>query len=134
VPFLRVKWANRDAWQVKTMSEWVEAGKSSDLAAGSIKEVDVHGRQILIARAGDLYFAADNRCPHMGAKLSSGSLEGTIVTCPRHGSQFDLHDGRVVRWLKTAQAVSLVGRLLKSPRPLTTYPVRLEGDSILVQI
>jgi 3-phenylpropionate/trans-cinnamate dioxygenase ferredoxin subunit len=116
------------------MSEWVEAGKSSELADGSIKEVDVHGRQILIARAGDLYFAADNRCPHMGAKLSSGSLEGTIVTCPRHGSQFDLRNGHVVRWLKAGRAVSLVGRLLKSPRPLTTYPVRLDGDSILVEI
>ena len=116
------------------MSEWVEAGKSSELADGSIKGVVVQDREILIARTGDLYFAADNRCPHMGAKLSSGSLEGTIVTCPRHGSQFDLRDGRVVRWLKAGRAVALVGRLLKSPRPLTTYPVRLEGDSILVDI
>ncbi len=116
------------------MSEWVEAGKSSELADGSIKAVDVQGRRILIARAGDLYFAADDRCPHMGASLSTGSLEGTVVTCPRHGSQFDLRDGRVVRWLKAGGAVSLVGRLLKSPRPLTTYSTRLDGDSILVDI
>ncbi len=116
------------------MSEWVAAGKSSELADGGMKVVDVRGHQILLARAGDQYLAADNRCPHMGGKLSSGSLEGTIVTCPRHGSQFDLSDGRVVRWLNASRAVSVVGRLLKSPRPLTTYPVRLEGDSIQVEI
>ena len=116
------------------MSEWVAAGKSSELADGGMKVVDVRGHQILLARAGEQYLAADNRCPHMGGKLSNGSLEGTIVTCPRHGSQFDLSDGRVVRWLNASRAVSVVGRLLKSPRPLTTYPVRLEGDSILVEI
>ncbi len=44
----------------------------------------------LLARVGDKYYAADNRCPHMGGKLSPGKLEGTVVTCPRHGSQFDL--------------------------------------------
>jgi 3-phenylpropionate/trans-cinnamate dioxygenase ferredoxin subunit len=116
------------------MSDWLEAGKTSELAEGSIKGVVVEGHEILIARAGDLYFAAADRCPHMGAKLSNGSLEGTVITCPRHGSQFDLRDGQVVRWLKAGRAVSLVGRLLKSPRPLVTYRLRLEGDSILVEI
>jgi 3-phenylpropionate/trans-cinnamate dioxygenase ferredoxin subunit len=116
------------------MSEWLKVGKTTELADGGTKGVVVQGHEILIARAGDLYFAAADRCPHMGARLSSGSFEGTVVTCPRHGSQFDLRDGRVVRWLKAGGAVSLVGRLLKSPRPLTTYPVRLEGDSILVEI
>ena len=41
----------------------------------------------------------------MGGKLSQGKLEGTAVTCPRHGSQFDLTDGRVVRWLKESGLV-----------------------------
>jgi len=116
------------------MSDWLEVGKTSELADGSIKGAVVQGHEILLARAGDRYFAAADRCPHMGAKLSNGSLEGTIVTCPRHGSQFDLCDGRVVRWLKAGRAVSLVGRLLKSPRALATYPVRLDGDSILAEI
>ena len=116
------------------MSEWLEVARTSELADGSTKGLVVQGHEILIARVGGQYFAAADRCPHMGAKLSNGSLEGTIITCPRHGSQFDLRDGRVVRWLKPGGAVALVGRLLKSPRFLATHPVRLEGDSILVQI
>lgn len=82
----------------------------------------------------DKYHAADNRCPHMGENLSQGKLEGTVVTCPRHGSQFDLVDGRVIRWLKGSGLVSMIGKALKSPKPLATYNVKVAGDIILIKI
>jgi len=71
------------------MSNLVEVGNSRDFAEGTMKEVVIEGREILLARVGDSYYAASNRCPHMGAKLSDGSIEGTVVTCPRHGSGKD---------------------------------------------
>ena len=116
------------------MSTWMELGKSGELAEGTMKEVAIEGREILLARVGDSYYAADNRCPHMGAKLTDGSLEGTVVTCPRHGSQFDLSDGRVVRWLKTSRLISTVSKALKPPRPLIVYNVKVEDDRILIEI
>ena len=91
------------------MSELVKVAQVDELKDGAMKEVLAQGREILLARVGDNYYAADNRCPHMGGKLSRGKLEGTIVTCPRHGSQFDLSDGRVVRWLKGSGLVSVPG-------------------------
>jgi len=112
----------------------MELGKSGELAEGTMKEVAIEGREILLARVGDSYYAADNRCPHMGAKLTDGSLEGTVVTCPRHGSQFDLSDGRVVRWLKTSRLISTVSKALKPPRPLIVYNVKVEDDRILIEI
>ena len=99
-----------------------------------MKEVLVNGHEILLAKVGDKYYAADNRCPHMGGKLSLGKLEGTVVTCPLHGSQFDLSDGKVVRWLKGSGIISAIGMVLKSPRQLTTYQVNVEGDRILVEV
>ncbi len=99
-----------------------------------MKEVLVRGREVLLARVSDSYFAANNRCPHMRGKLSQGNLEGTIVTCPRHGSQFDLTDGRVVRWLKGSGLASMLGKALKSPRPLTIYNVKVEDDRIWIEI
>ena len=101
---------------------------------GAMKEILAQGREILLARVEDNYYAADNRCPHMSGELSRGKLEGTIVTCPGHGSQFDLSDGRVVRWLKGSGLVSMVGKALKSPRPINTYQVKIEGDVILIEI
>ena len=70
----------------------------------------------------------------MRGKLSRGKLEGTIVTCPVHGSQFDLKSGEVFRWLKGSGLLSKIGKVLKSPQPLKTYNVTVTGDSILVEI
>lgn len=99
-----------------------------------MKRVEVPGREILLARAGDSYYAVGNRCPHMKGDLSQGKLEGTVVTCPRHYSQFDLKDGSVVRWLKGSGVVSKIGGALKPSRPLTTYTVAVKGDAVLVDI
>jgi len=112
----------------------VKVGKIGELKDGAMKEVLARGREILLAKVADKYYAGDNRCPHMGGKLSQGKLEGTVVTCPRHGSQFDLRDGQVARWLKGSGLLFRVGKALKSPRQLTTYNVKVEGDKILIEI
>jgi len=116
------------------MGKFVEVGKSSELGEGAMKEVAVEGKELLLIRTGGKCYAFNNRCPHMGAKLSEGKLEGTVVTCPRHGSQFDLVDGHVIRWTDMPALASAIARVIKRPRPLTTYVVELEGDSILVEI
>ena len=116
------------------MTDSVEVGRTSELEDGAMKEVSVRDRAFLLARVGGSYYAADNRCPHMGGRLSKGKLVGTIVTCPLHGSQFDLRNGEVVRWLRGSGLVSRVGKILKSPRQLATYNVRVEDDRILVEM
>ena len=116
------------------MSNSAEVGRTSELEDGAMKEVLVRDRAILLARIGGSYYAADSRCPHMGGRLSKGKLEGTVVTCPLHGSQFDLRNSEVVRWLKGSGLLSGIGRMLKSPRQLTTYSVRVEDDRILVNM
>ena len=116
------------------MGEFVEVAKRDELKDGAMKAVDAVGHEILLVRIGDKYYAADNRCPHLGGNLSQGKLEGTVVTCPRHGSQFDLSDGHVVRWLKGSGLVSAVGKLLKPSKPLPIYNVKVEDDRILVEI
>ena len=116
------------------MGNLVEAGKASDFKDGTMKEVTVQGTGILLARVGGKYYATANRCPHFGGNLSRGRLEGAVVTCPLHGSQFDLSDGHVVRWLRGSGAFSALGKALKGPKPLATYKVKTEGDKILVEI
>ncbi len=116
------------------MSTFVGVAKTDEFADGSMKHVSVGGQEIFLARVGDRYYSADNRCPHMGGKLSQGTLEGTIVSCPRHHSQFDLTDGHVVRWTDWTGIMLAAGKLLKSPRPIKTHDVKLEGDRILVDL
>ncbi len=110
------------------MGTFIEAGKTGEFKDGTMKEVAIQGKKILLAKIKDKYYANQGRCPHFGGNLSQGVLEGTVVTCPRHGSRFDLTDGHAVRWLKGS------GPLPTGAKPLNTYKVKVEGDKILVEI
>lgn len=112
----------------------VEVAKADELKDGAMKQVMVEGREILLVRVDGKYYAASNRCPHMGGNLSQGRLAGTVVTCPRHGSQFDLADGHVVRWTDWSGLKLALAKAFKSPRPLATYKVSLQNDRVLIEI
>jgi 3-phenylpropionate/trans-cinnamate dioxygenase ferredoxin subunit len=116
------------------VGNFVEVGKAGELKDGTMKEVKVEGGDILLARVADKYYAIDNRCPHLGGILSRGRLEGTVVTCPLHGSQFDVTDGRIVRWLKGSGPLQTVSKVFKGPKPVAIYNVKVEVDRILVEI
>jgi 3-phenylpropionate/trans-cinnamate dioxygenase ferredoxin subunit len=115
------------------MSNFIEVARIEELKSGTMKAANVAGRQILLARVGDKYYAVDNLCPHMKGNLSQGKLEGTVVTCPLHGSQFNISNGQVVRWLKGG-LMSKVGKALKSSKDLTVYNVKVEDNRVLVEV
>jgi nitrite reductase/ring-hydroxylating ferredoxin subunit len=115
------------------MGEFTEVSKIDDLKNGTMKAVNVAGRQILVAMVADKYYAVDNLCPHMKGNLSHGKLEGKVVTCPLHGSQFDISNGQVVRWLKGG-LISKVGKAIKSSKDLTVYNVKVEDGKVLVEV
>jgi 3-phenylpropionate/trans-cinnamate dioxygenase ferredoxin subunit len=116
------------------MGSFVEIGKTGDLENGGKKKITVQGQEIMLARAGDRYYATQNRCPHLGGDLSEGTLEGTVITCPRHGSQFDIIDGHNVRWMKGTGLVAAVGKAMKPPRPVKTYNLKIEEGVIFIEV
>lgn len=116
------------------MARLVDVGAPDDLAPGTMKAVSVEGHELLLARVDDTFYAAQERCPHMRGHLSRGTLQGTLVTCPLHGSRFDLTDGRVARWTSaTGMALSLAS-LLRSPRELETYRVVSKKGRLFVDL
>ena len=115
------------------MGEFTEVSKADELKNGTMRAVSAGGREILLARVGDKYYAVDGRCPHMKENLPQGKLEGIVVTCPRHGSQFDISNGRIVRWLKGG-LMSKVSRALKMSKDLTVYNVKVEDGKVLVEV
>lgn len=116
------------------MGKFTRLADINDLTEGGMKKYRVEGVDILVARINGKYYAVQNKCPHMGGDLSRGRLEGSVVTCPRHSSQFNLTDGSVVRWMKGSGLISTIGKLVKSPRNLITYKVEVEGQDIRVEI
>ena len=83
---------------------------TSDVPAeGALRVADA----VAVFRVGDKLCAIQSRCPHRGGPLDEGQLEGTILTCPWHGAQFDV----------------CTGALLRGPAetPLETYRVTVDG-------
>jgi len=116
------------------MGEYVQVGTIGEFKDGSKKKVTVAEQEIMVARAGTNYYAVANRCAHMGGDLSAGNLEGTIITCPRHGSQFDIRTGQNLRWMRGSGIAASIGKAIKSPRDIATYKVKVEGNNISVEV
>lgn len=110
----------------------LQVAQIDQIADGQMKMVMAGDKEILLARVAGSVFATQNRCPHLDGNLSHGTLNGTVVTCPRHHSQYDVRDGRVLRWTSWPAAVLFFAKLLRSPRPLETYPVTIEAGNIFV--
>lgn len=89
------------------------------MPAGTGFRVEVDGHPVAIWHTeGGEFYATDDTCTHAQASLSEGGLEGHLCICPRHGARFDVRTGAV--------------RALPAVVPLRTYPVRVEGDAILI--
>jgi 3-phenylpropionate/trans-cinnamate dioxygenase ferredoxin subunit len=69
---------------------WIEVAQVSQLPVSGMKSFTVGGKEVLVAGYEGNYYALDNICAHAGGRLSDGVLEGNIVTCPKHGSKFDI--------------------------------------------
>jgi nitrite reductase/ring-hydroxylating ferredoxin subunit len=130
---------------------------AADLPPGSMRRVTKGDLDILVAHTPNGIVAVDDRCPHMSAPLSIGTLDGCVVGCPLHEGQFDLCSGDVVRMPTTGgldpdgvyqPTWSPVGRepkvdppgLKAEARRLTRvrrfryYPVRLRGGRIEIAV
>ncbi len=95
--------------------------KVGEIPEGEGRPFEVEGRMIAVILDGGTYRAIDDACPHQGAPLCDGIVEGGTITCTWHGWRFSLVDGS---WLDSPKSKVRVG----------TYPVRVEGDEIQVQV
>ena len=107
--------------------QYVKLADVGEVKHGEKKKVQINDKTILLVNVGGLYYALDNRCPHMGGLLSGGDLEGVTLTCPRHGAKFDVRTGKSVGNAKLAFVSVKVG-------DATKYPVKVEGQEIFVEL
>jgi 3-phenylpropionate/trans-cinnamate dioxygenase ferredoxin component len=114
------------------VGEFIRLIATSEVPEGTMKEAGLDGHPLLVANVGGAFYVSDGRCPHLGGHLPEGVLGGSIVTCPRHGSQFDLTDGHVVRWTHFTGATLSMVELAKHPRPLRVYATAVEDGYVMV--
>ena len=107
--------------------EYLEVGKIGDITEGTMKAYMIQGSNILVVNYNGNYYAIGGKCTHMGGDLSKGKLDGKIVTCPRHGSKFDITTGESISGPK-------IGFLKLKTGNEPSYEVKIDGDTIKVNI
>ena len=78
------------------MAEFVVVGRADGLSESDLWAFDVQDTKIAVANVGGTFYAFGDTCTHMRCSLAEGDLEETTVTCPCHGSEFDVTSGEVL--------------------------------------
>ncbi len=102
------------------MPDWIKVAQENQIPSGQVKVVEAQGKRLALAHVEDRYYALEDLCTHDDGPLGEGELIGDLVECPRHGARFDV---------KTGQPVTLPAVI-----PVKTFPVKVEGKDILVEM
>jgi len=97
-----------------------KVARVEDVPSGTGKVVRVGNTVLALFNLGGTFYAFDNRCTHMGGPLGEGAVEANRVTCPWHGSVFDIATGNVIE--------------PPARRPVATFPVHVERGEVLVEL
>jgi len=106
---------------------FTEVAQVNEVPTGTMKSYSVGGKQILVANIDGKLYAINSVCTHAGGNLSKGKLEGKIVTCPRHGSKFDVTTGKSISGPK-------IGFLRLKTKDETAYEVKVEENKIKINV
>jgi nitrite reductase/ring-hydroxylating ferredoxin subunit len=97
---------------------WNRVCKASDIAANALRTYDVGGVPVIIVNYGAGFRAIPPLCPHMEEPLEqSGVVARCVLTCTKH------------LWAWNLATLDMQG---ETERPLLTYPIKQEGDDLLV--
>ena len=103
------------------MPDWIRACATDDIEAEDLIRFDHAGRTFAIYRSeADEYFCTDGLCTHEKVHLEDGLVMGYEIECPKHNATFDYRTGEALR------APACVA--------LATYPVRVEGGDVFIDI
>ncbi|TMI27000.1 non-heme iron oxygenase ferredoxin subunit [Candidatus Bathyarchaeota archaeon] len=104
---------------IDPLAEFVKVCATTDVQPGKMKMVQLGTEKVCLSNVNGKYHAIGDVCTHVGGPLSQGLLTDRTVTCPWHGSQFDVATGEVKRGPA------------RMPEPV--YEVKVEGTSVLVK-
>jgi len=99
---------------------WQRVAYVADVHPDRGLSVNVAGKELAVYRVGDDVYALEDVCPHAYALLSDGFVEGDTVECPLHQAIFHIPSGKCM----AAPADS----------DLATFPVKIEGEDVLVDV
>jgi nitrite reductase/ring-hydroxylating ferredoxin subunit len=118
----------------------IEVARAGDVKEHQALGVNAAGTPLLLTRVNGQIRAVSSKCPHLGLSLAKGKLEGGSITCPFHGSRFDICTGDNLDWCNAVVGIPVPGwtsRLLslgKQPAPLPTFEATEQDGKVFVRV
>jgi nitrite reductase/ring-hydroxylating ferredoxin subunit len=106
---------------------FIEVAQVNEVPPGTMKSFSAGGKQVCIANVEGKFFAINSVCTHAGGDLSKGTLQGKVITCPRHSSKFDVTNGKCISGPK-------IGFLKLKAKDETVFEVKIEDNKIKVSV
>ena len=98
----------------------VKVANVDELAPGQAKVIQAANKVLALFNLDGTFHALDNRCTHVGGPLGEGHVQENVVTCPWHGSRFDITSGQVVG--------------PPARRPVAAYLVQVRDGEVFVEV
>lgn len=117
----------------------VKIATTSEVSSDKVLKVSANGKSVLVAKVGDKHCAIANKCPHFGLPLAKGKFENGVITCPFHGSKFEICTGKSVEWVDSLVGIPLPGfaqkmiAMGKAPTDVASFSVTQEGTDLFIE-
>lgn len=98
---------------------WHYLCELSGIPQNSSREFVVDSRIVALFHSAQGLHAIDGMCAHQGGPIAQGQLDGQCVTCPWHGWQYDITNGK---------------NLLTGKQMLDCFEVEQRGDAVWIEI
>ena len=99
---------------------FVRVCTAAEVPPGRMLRIEGGAEPVVLCNVGGSFHALDDTCTHAEWSLADGDLEGDVLVCPLHNARFCARTGRVLA--------------PPAPEPLKMYPVRVDGDDVLVDL
>ena len=102
------------------MAYCMTIANTNEIDENALAAFQAGGERIAVAKVGRAFHAFNDTCTHLRCSLAKGKLEGTVVTCPCHGCQFDVTTGEVLRG--------------PAQEPVQRYAARVQHQTLQVEL
>lgn len=112
---------------------------TADVGTDKVFKASVDGQSVLVAQVGEKYCAVANKCPHLGLPMAKGKFEDGVITCPFHGSKFDMCTGKNLEWVDSVVGIPLPGvakkmmAMGKAPTDVASFAVTQDGEDLSIE-
>jgi nitrite reductase/ring-hydroxylating ferredoxin subunit len=113
---------------------------SNEIRAGEMFSTTLDGTRLLLSRVDGNVHAVIDKCTHLGMPMRKGKFDGRLITCPFHGSRFDIVTGQNQDWVTNVLGAPMpkwvckMVELGKQPAPLTTLAIEERDGGVYVKL